>query len=264
MMKLKSRSLQSGKNEQGFTFLELVLVVAIMSLLIVAILYGQTLYETTKLKSVYTTTETISAAYASFKKKYNALPGDMKNATTRLTNCTSPCINGTKNDSFIGKTNQQINDALTTIGDDRENVLFFYHLQKAGLINSIDTTAPLSDPNFGKSSPKAGSKEGGFVLKAINLDVCYSSGKVADMTGIWLVWQKDPFAPAHTSLVVSSNDAKILDKRYDDGEPGYGNIRAGGANSNPIAVNDGCRSSLKDYLDDGSCYMYFRISRDVN
>lgn len=252
------------KTESGFTLPEMAIVLLIIGLLTAGILQGRTIYHNVQVKSVYSEVQAIQVAYSAFKKKYNALPGDMRNAQQKLAGCTGGCTNGVSNDSFIGQANQQINAAISNSGQSAENVLFFYHLKQAGLIKDVDPQAPATSDEWGKVAPKAGSADGGLVVKSINQDLCNPSGEVADMTGTWLVWQKSPFAAANQSTVVTSLDAAMLDAKYDDGLPGYGDIRAGGANPNPVAVNDGCRDSLKAYSATGSCYMYFRISRDIN
>lgn len=252
------------KYQAGFTLPEVAIVMVVIGLLTAGILQGRTIYHNVQVKSVYSEVQAIQTAYTAFKKKYNALPGDMRNAQQKLAGCTGSCANGVTNDSFIGQPNQQINAAISSSGQSAENILFFYHLQQAGLIKDVDPQAPTSTNEWGKVAPKAGSANGGLVVKSINQDLCNPSGEIADMTGTWLVWQKSPFEAANESTIVSSLDAAMLDARYDDGLPGYGDIRAGGANPNPVAVDDGCRDSLKSYSKDGNCYMYFRISRDIN
>lgn len=262
--KFDPRIANISNSQGGFTLPELAIVIVIIGLITGGILQGRTIYHNVQIKSVYSEVQSVQAAYSSFKKKYNALPGDMRNAQQKLAGCTGNCTNGVTNDSFIGEVNQLINAPISSSGASSENILFFYHLKQAGLIKDVDPQSPISASEWGKVAPKAGSAQGGLVVKAVNQDICNPSGEIADMTGVWLVWQQDPFAPADQSTIVTAKDAAMLDAKYDDGLPGYGDIRAGGANSNPVAVNDGCRDSLKSYSNNGNCYMYFRISRDIN
>ena len=253
-----------GNPQSGFTLPEMAIVLVIIGLLTGGILQGRSIYHNVQIKSVYSEVQAIQVAYTAFKKKYNALPGDMRNAQLKLAGCSGNCTNGVTNDSFIGQPNQQINAPISSSGQSAENILFFYHLKQAGLIQDVDAQSPTSTGEWGKVAPKAGSAPGGLIVKSINQDLCNPTGEIADMAGTWLVWQESPFAAADQSTIVNSRDAAMLDAKYDDGLPGYGDIRAGGANPNPVAVNDGCRDSLKSYSNNGSCYMYFRISRDIN
>lgn len=248
--------------QRGFTLVEMAIVMVTIGGLLAVLLKGQELYHNVQVRSVYSEVQAIKQGYTAFRSKYNAVPGDMTTATTQLGNCTGACGNGVVSNSFIGRPNAKINDAISTSGEDLENIRFFQQLQAAGLLKGVDTQASTSSPEWGKLAPKAGSAQGGLVVKSINQDLCVpATGQVADMTGTWLVWQKDPLAAAHESTVVPSRDARMLDEKYDDGLPGSGDIRAGGANTNPMATTDGCRSDLKTYDAEGSCYMYFRISR---
>lgn len=258
------------RKDRGFTLIELSIVAIVAGVMMAGASYGFQLYHAAKIKSVYATVSTVKQAYKTFKSKYGSQPGDMPDAQTKLYDCknnpANSCRNGIVNDNFIGVTNKKINESYGSM-DDMENGLFWYHLKQAGLIEGIDAKIPIgSSFEWGKSVPEV-APAGGLIVRAINQDICYASGTPADMVGVWLVWQYEPVAAANRSLVVSPEDARLLDTTYDDGKPGYGDIRAAGNNDNPALVNDGCRVSLNEYEGaetERRCYMYFRISREIN
>lgn len=68
--------------DRGFSLVELSIVLVILGLLTGGILAGQSLIRAAELRSVITTTDRYQAAVYSFRDKYFALPGDMRNATS--------------------------------------------------------------------------------------------------------------------------------------------------------------------------------------
>ena len=75
----------------GFTLVELAIVMIIIGLLIGGILKGQELVENARVNATVAQIKAIQAATATFHDKYNALPGDMINPTGRLSGCAGNC-----------------------------------------------------------------------------------------------------------------------------------------------------------------------------
>src|SRR5579871_6137739 len=76
-------------SEKGFTLVELAIVMTIIGLLIGGILKGQTLMQNARVTAEVAQVKGVSAAMTTFKDMYNAVPGDMTGAGTRLTGCPS-------------------------------------------------------------------------------------------------------------------------------------------------------------------------------
>ena len=79
--------LTDRKQEQGFTLVELAIVMIIIGLLIGGVLKGQQLIENAKVTATISQIKGFQAALNSFRDTYSAMPGDMRNATTRLSGC---------------------------------------------------------------------------------------------------------------------------------------------------------------------------------
>jgi len=68
--------------QQGFTLVEIAIVLVIIGLLLGGVLKGQEMIKSAKVKSQMQQIDGISAAFNTYQDKYGALPGDDANATT--------------------------------------------------------------------------------------------------------------------------------------------------------------------------------------
>ena len=66
--------------QQGFTLVEIAIVLVIIGLLLGGVLKGQEMIKSAKVKSQMQQIDGISAAFNTYQDKYGALPGDDKNA----------------------------------------------------------------------------------------------------------------------------------------------------------------------------------------
>jgi prepilin-type N-terminal cleavage/methylation domain-containing protein len=73
--------------QEGFTLVELAIVMTIIGLLIGGILKGQELMTNARVTAEVAQVKGISAAMTTFKDMFNATPGDMTGAGTRLVGC---------------------------------------------------------------------------------------------------------------------------------------------------------------------------------
>ena len=76
---------------QGFTLVELSIVIIIIGFLIAAIAAGQSLVKQARLNSVLTEMQNYKTAYNAFTIRYSAIPGDMKNAESYWPAGTNGC-----------------------------------------------------------------------------------------------------------------------------------------------------------------------------
>src|SRR3989337_578743 len=111
------------KKTQGFTLVEIAIVLVIIGLLLGGILKGQEMIVQAKIKNVIADFSGISAAYHGYQDRYRAIPGDDRNSN-RL-GLTPP---GTAGDGVVGGA---YNAACATTATD-ESCLWWDHLRRAG------------------------------------------------------------------------------------------------------------------------------------
>lgn len=129
--------------QRGFTLVELAIVLVIIGLLVGGVLAGQELIKTSRRRGIVREVNAYKTAVATFIGKYNALPGDMKNATQFWGTGTCPLPTWDSQQSPVGPTCDGNGDGIYTAntGGSNELVEFWQHLQNAGYITSAVTGA---------------------------------------------------------------------------------------------------------------------------
>jgi prepilin-type N-terminal cleavage/methylation domain-containing protein len=104
------------KHQQGFTLVEIAIVLVIIGLLLGGVLKGQELIYNQKVKSTYDNYRQYTAAMYGYQDRYKALPGDDANATARgfIVPAGQPAITAGNGNGFIdGGNNQCLTPAAT-------------------------------------------------------------------------------------------------------------------------------------------------------
>jgi prepilin-type N-terminal cleavage/methylation domain-containing protein len=109
--------------QQGFTLVEIAIVLVIIGLLLGGVLKGQEMIKSAKVKAQMQQLDGISAAFNTYQDKYGAIPGDDSNARR---NTGQRVTNGDGNGSYSG------------IEGDRR---VWEHLQAANLLSGYTATA---------------------------------------------------------------------------------------------------------------------------
>ena len=119
----------------GFTLVETAIVLVIVGLLIAAVLQGQELIRSARVRNLIAQQEAVSTAVLGFQDRYRALPGDYREASTAI----SPtCANGDGN------------GLIQDVGAVPEYILVWTHLAASGFLNSSfyaasGTSSPVAD-----------------------------------------------------------------------------------------------------------------------
>ena len=174
--------------QEGFTLVEIAIVLVIIGLLLGGILKGQEMIAQAKIKNVVADFSGISAAYYGYQDRYRAIPGDDPNADTRWTSPTA-ATKGNGDGVVAGWYNDTATQTL-------ETHLWWDHLRRAGFVAGSGTIQPFNslvgmigvqtgNGGDGGTTPTIGAALGGFV----SLIVC--SANLTDKIAIAVDTQMD-------------------------------------------------------------------------
>ena len=249
--------------KQGFTLLELSIVLVIIGLIIGGITVGQELIRSAELNSTISNANTYKVAVNTFKLKYNAMPGDMDNATAYWGAADSG--DGLGADCYAVEST----DSATCNGDGsgivnatsgqhmyQEEFRFWQHLANAELIagqftgKTDSTTNPLI-LTPGKNVPNS-PLSGGQSVRFLYIPTGHSN---------YFAGQKYNTHVFEMGSGLTPQENYNLDVKYDDGSPVSGQVFAA-ISTVPWSPNCSNGTSLSaEYsinLNHNNCYAFFR------
>jgi len=188
------------RQQQGFTLIEIAIVLVIIGLLLGGILKGQELITSARVRNLISQQDGVKAAFFGFQDRFRAFPGDYTAATVNIVGvaATAACGNGN------GNGNGRIETA------NAENVLAWEHLSKAGFITGTYTCAAAEGPTTSPVNPY------GINMQVV-FDGIYGAGTTAT-----------PAALRHNIKSGSQVPVDIIaemDRKIDDGAPNTGGFQ---------------------------------------
>lgn len=246
---MKQLSQVEGRQEAGFTLVELAVVMVIIGLLIGGILKGQELIANAQVTATIAQLKGFEAGVTTFKDKYGQLPGDMNNGGARLNNCTGNCAgNGGTGDGRIGGNSS----VLSAHAANSENARAFYHLSAAGLIQGVLVNGAM---RFGEGVPA--SKVGGGFRIGYDNNGTGIGGLDNFRPGHFLTISGQPTAAIGVANgILPGSQAAQMDRKLDDGRSRQGSVGAFGTNCDNGAAGGGAY----DEQDDGLCTLVVQIA----
>ena len=176
-------------NQNGFTLVEIAIVLVIIGLLLGGILKGQEMIVQAKIKNAISEMSGASAAYYGYRDRYRATPGDDATASRW-----SGAANGDGNGIVSGLYNS------TTVGD--ESRKWWDHLRRAGFISGSGSEHPLNAFT-------------GMIGVQTGDGTATPGAALGGLTGLIIC-----------SAGLSDKVAIALDAQMDDGKIGTGTVRA--------------------------------------
>lgn len=184
--------------QNGFTLVEIAIVLIIIGLLLGGVMKGQELIIQAKIRNVANDLNGLTAAVYGYQERYRRFPGDDSDAAARWTN--PPAVKGDGNARIGATANAGVLDCSTS---NEENCQFWQHLRLAGFIGGDAAT---------RQAPQNGAggilqvQDGGLGLSGLILCATNLTGKIAN----------------------------AVDAQFDDGKPGSGQVRG---TSDPTRLN---------------------------
>ncbi len=182
------------KSQQGFTLVEIAVVLVIIGLLLGGVLKGQELINSARVKALAQDFRNVPTMLYGYQDRFRALPGDDRQATTHLG---AAALNGDGNGRIDGDWN-------TTTNND-ETCLFWQHLRLGNFM--AGSTVPAS------CALQPRNAAGGMM----GIETAYTGhgAYISGMRGTYLC-----------SDGVQGRYVRQLDQTMDDGDPSTGSMRA--------------------------------------
>ncbi|MDX2074752.1 MAG: prepilin-type N-terminal cleavage/methylation domain-containing protein [Alphaproteobacteria bacterium] len=223
-------------SRQGFTLLEISIVLAVVALLAAGVTLGRSLVESAALQSVAADYDKYRQAVVSYREKYQELPGDHTNATS-LTSTDGGCPDPTASDALTtatcngdgnGVIGDSTGDPLGAFTTYNEPLLAWQHLMNEGLIagkyNGRRSTAG-NEISINVNAPRSKIDGASFMLRYFPTNTVTTGYFAAEYGHVFFFGA--PGSAANLPLngaALTTEQAKSIDLKIDDGKPGLGKV----------------------------------------
>lgn len=213
----------------GFSLVELSIVLVILGLLVGGIMTGQNLIKAAELRSIGTQFKEYQTATYLFREKYFDMPGDMDTAT-QFWDPAGSCPPAANDPALSGGTCNGNGDGILAdhLGTDQyEAYLFWHHLELAGLVTGQYTGVPGTTVYHaipGENVPVSKYSNGGWTARFREVAPGDPNYYAINM-GNAFVFGAATGTITHGKLL-TAEEAWNFDTKFDDGKPGRGTVIA--------------------------------------
>lgn len=238
--------------KQGFTLIEISIVLVIIGLMLGGILVGRELIEASRIRAQINQFEQIRIAYNTFKVKYGCIAGDCNNITNFLSGTANGNGNGFVENDYADTTDR--NSANREFSG--EQARFFEQLSLANLIAGHYTSS--EGPNVGYPTTKLNPSQGGMAVArdrftqgdapctswAQNLAYSYDCMGYGQFSVTLFIILNYPSTPSYrnksnTYGIFTPSQTSKMDTKMDDGLPFTGNFRGANPGSSHVSTPNG-------------------------
>lgn len=259
-----------NKRNEGFTLLEILIVLTIVAVIIASILSTRSLIRGAQIQAVMSEYQMYAGAIKNFKSKYYALPGDFAGATALWGEVSASCKVGAATGTQTCNGNG--NGLIEFDTSNYEHIAAWRHLGLSGFINqnftgnTFGSTVCNIDIKGGETSPISRLKGATWNIGADTTGTIYTTGGAGtqfipinacnNLTGINVLWlggslQNDDAQSAscaHSQIpVFTGQEAYQLDTKFDDKRAYSGKIRSQYNNTTAYETCEDSSSSNGQY-----------------
>jgi len=261
--------LSSPSPRNGFSLVELSIVLAIIGLLTGGILVGQSLIRSSQMQAVLTEYQNYKDAALAFRDQYDGLPGDLFDATstwglqTTASGCTSNA--GIATASTPGACDGNGNGQITiagTAGNAGEYAQFWRQLANAdqiqGTYTGLSTATGGGHVQVGTNGPTSKLDNAGWSIVWVDSRTSASTTYFDGIYGNQFTFGFTSGTAENDGPALKPEELWNLDKKIDDGLAGAGVVmtRKASARAN-CAVNDTVTSPYDLATSSKTCMAYF-------
>ncbi len=189
----------------GFTMIEMSVVLMIIALIIGGVMVGQEMAHSAEINSLVSDVNRIKTGISTFQFKYDALPGDMINATDYW-----PATANGNGDLYV---NSGTSNYWT---DNSEMYRAWQQLGLSGMLpgnySGVSNSATDVASAVAINGNVMGNRLDGFYLIVKNQDTFHDGNMIG-------MWGGNP-----TLSLLSPTDSQTVDRKLDDGRPGTGKV----------------------------------------
>jgi prepilin-type N-terminal cleavage/methylation domain-containing protein len=196
--------MKAGKT-QGFTLVEIAIVLVIIGLLLGGILKGQEMITQAKIKNVIADFSGISAAYHGYVDRYKKIPGDDPCAGGTVAAGTCGTTTGRWTGATAGNGNGVVAGKYNSATATDESRLWWDHLRRAGFVSGVGDLQPFNALS-GQIGVQTGDSAGAAALGGFaGIVIC--SANLPDKIAIAADTQMDDGVPDKGSVRAVSQTA---------------------------------------------------------
>ncbi len=251
-------------NNAAFTLLEIAMVLVIIGLLAAGVMVGRSITESSALQSAVADFDNYRQAVLSYREKYSELPGDHSGATYQTSTdagCPAPTASNTltpatcngNGDGMIGDDNT--GEPLGAFTSYNEPLLVWQHLMNAELIKGKFTgrrSTASNEISPDVNVPASKINNAAFILR--NFPTSHAlSDPIADTYFkanyghvFFLGAAGASAAYPLNGAALTTEQAKSIDLKIDDGKPGLGKVLTSPYSVRPCPTNAGETDAMYD------------------
>ncbi len=210
-----------SRYQQGFSLIELSIVLVILGLLAGGITAGSTLIKNAELRSVVAEMNDLQAGVSAFRLQYSAMPGDMPNAASFWTPAASDA--GCNSDAAAMNGNGDGKIDSTVADSSIESYMAWCHMTKSEL-----TTSTLNgQPDDAATAVVPGTNIPRSKLSGAGYWIGYGVHGITTKNALVLGSPTSGGTPTTliTSAALTPRDAQNIDAKLDDGAASTGLVR---------------------------------------